>query len=173
MLGHAPPKALTRLTLVVLVFLLGPRLASGTIFVLKDKAQLVERADAIALGRVHSVTARWEGTRIVSDVALDVEEAVKGALPQQVSLVAPGGKVGDVVMRVIDGAAFRVGDRSIVFMTKRDGARRLLGLGAGKLDVRKSGGQELVAWTRDGLVEEATLQRVLGELRTMAQERSR
>jgi hypothetical protein len=170
MLGH---KAFPRLTLVVLVFLLGPRLASGTIFVLADKTQLVERADAIALGTVHSVTPRWEGTRIVSDVALDVEQTVKGALPRQVSLVAPGGKVGDVVMRVIDGAAFRVGDRSIVFMTQRDGLRRLLGPGAGKLDVHARGGQELVAWTKNGVVEEATLQRVLGELRTMAQERGR
>lgn len=164
---------LARLALIPLVFLLGPRLAGATIFIISDKAPLVMNADAIALGTVRAVTPHWEGHRIVSDIALDVEETVKGSLPQQVVLVAPGGKVGDIVMRVVDGAQFHVGDRSIVFMSARGGVHRLMGLAAGKLDVRTRASADVVAWPKNGAVEELPLSRVLSELRTLAQESAR
>jgi hypothetical protein len=158
---------LTKLALLPLIFLLGPRVANATIFVTSSAAPLVTRADAIVLGSVRAVTPRWEGRRIVSDVELDVEETVKGAPPQHLTLVAPGGRIGDVVMRVIDGASFRVGDRSILFLSHRDGVHRLVGLGAGKLDVRTSAGQQLVAWHRNGVVDELPLARVLDELKAL------
>lgn len=162
---------LAQLALIPLVLLLGPRLAGATIFVISDKAPLVRRADAIALGTIRAVTPRWEARRIVSDIELDVEQTVKGSLPGRVSLVAAGGKVGDVVMRVIDGAEFHVGDRSIVFMSARDGVRRPLGLAAGKLDVRTRDGSDVVAWRKESAVEEVPLTRVIAELRRLVQER--
>ena len=164
---HWMTSLLVRLALVPLIFLLGPRLAHATIFV-TPSAALVERADAIALGAVRAVTPRWEGGRIVTDVTLDVAQTIKGALPQTISIVAPGGKIGDIVMRVIGGASFRVGDRSIVFLTRRSGVHRLLGLGAGKLDVYSRDGRELVAWPHDNIVEEAPLARVLDGLSSLA-----
>jgi hypothetical protein len=170
---HVAPRSrrlamLARLALLPLIFLLGPRLANATIFVTSSAAPLVESADAIALGSVRAVTARWEGHCIVSDVQLDVHATVKGQLPRTITLVAAGGKIGDVVMRVIGGADFRIGDRSIVFMSTRQGVRRLIGLGAGKLDVRTRDGQELVALSRGATTEELPLRRVIDELRAMA-----
>jgi hypothetical protein len=157
-----------QLALIPLLFILGPRLAQATIFVRSAMAPLVAHADAIALGSVRAVTPRWEGRRIVSDVQLDVAQSIKGELPKTITLVASGGKVGDVVMRVVGGADFHVGDRSILFLKAQSGGHRLIGLASGKLDVYTRDGRESVVWPKDGTVEEVPLARVLDELRSLA-----
>jgi hypothetical protein len=159
---------LVQLVLIPLVFLLGPRIAQATIFVKSAMAPMVARADGIALGAVRVITPRWEGRRIVSDVQLEVAEAIKGKLPKTITLVAAGGKIGDVAMKVVGGADFRVGDRSIVFLSTQGGVHRLLGLAAGKLDIYTRDNRELVTWRNEDTVEELPLRRVLDELRALA-----
>jgi len=160
---------LTRLALIPLFFILGPRLAGATIFVNSEMAPLAFQADTIALGTVRVLSSRWEAGRIVSDAQVELSQVIKGAAPRTITVVAAGGKVGDVAMRVIGGAQFHVGDRSILFLTAQGGIHRVVGLAAGKLDVFTRRGQQMVTWPAAGPTGAVPLDTALDQLRTVAQ----
>jgi hypothetical protein len=169
--GRSRAGWLARLALLPLLFLLGPGLARATLLVTAQAGALVDRADAIVLGSVRATRARWEGARIVTDVDLEVAETIKGQPARILTVVAPGGKIGDVRMQVVGGAEFRSGDRSILFLSLRDGTPRLLGLSAGKIDVRRYGAEELVMWPGAGSPQ--PLSHVLELLRLLSRGGSR
>ena len=56
--------------------------------------QLAAAADAVARVRCDSAESRWENGAIWTVTTFDVVESMKGALPPQVTVRLPGGRVG-------------------------------------------------------------------------------
>src|SRR5262249_35671343 len=98
---HARRSTLLYLVVLGLLTLPVARTESATLYVRIDARMLVERSDAIVLGRVQATSARWQNGRIVTEAVVDVETTVKGSPARELRVVQPGGRVGSLVMRVL------------------------------------------------------------------------
>ncbi len=102
---------------------------------------LRDSSAAIVLGRVDAVSAAvGPAGEISTYVTIAVEEQIKGAFEPTLTVVVPGGTVGNV-SRVVGGApAFHAGERVLVFLRHRvaDGALVPNGLALGKYAILRS-----------------------------------
>jgi hypothetical protein len=115
-----------------------------------DIPERIAGADRAVVARIQRVTARlerneWGDELIVTHARLTVEEALKGDLPETLTVAVEGGTLGDLTLRVSDLPVLRAGERA-VFLLREDRGRmvpHLRGLGILKLDetdtVRGSG----------------------------------
>jgi len=97
-------------------------------------AELTSSADRIVVGTVLSVKAAWDPThrKIFSTIEIDIEESWKGpADVQRVTLVQPGGSVGDIEMTVQGMPSFSTRERSLLFLQGRQ-RFQVVGMGQGK-----------------------------------------
>jgi hypothetical protein len=116
-------------------------LALATTLLRSDLPTLSRSSDVVVQGVVVKVESRWNGdkTRIVTDVTIDVSEAVKGAAQKTVVLTQPGGVVGDVGQTVAGTAPFAEGQEVVVFLQSRPSKRfHLSGMAQGKYLVQRS-----------------------------------
>ncbi len=83
----------------ILLVLLGASLAAATTLLALDVPALTKGSALVVRATVRSVEARWtkDGGRIMTDAVLDVTETWKGAPTKQVTVMQPGGIVGEVV----------------------------------------------------------------------------
>lgn len=106
-----------------------------------DLDQLAQRSEVVVRGVVKSRESRWsgDGKRILTDVQIDVSEALKGSPARTVTVQQPGGVVGDVGQMVHGLASFEVGEEVVVFL-ERWGPQRFQVTGAaqGKFKVERS-----------------------------------
>ena len=97
--------------------------------------ELVASADAIVVGKVVSSGAAWDlqHRRIISTIEVDIEEIWKGltVVNRRITIVQPGGSVGDIEMTVLGMPSFSVGERTLLFLL---GQRhfQVAGMGQGK-----------------------------------------
>ncbi len=84
-------------------------------------AELVTAADQIVVGRIVSVNAAWDPAhrKIFSTIEVKVEESWKGSANGLVTIVQPGGTVGEIEMTVHGMPKFTVGERSLLFLQGR------------------------------------------------------
>lgn len=120
--------------------------ASASVVEALELSELVARAERVVLGRVVDKRARWDGRgRIVTDVTLRVQERMKGAPGDTITLTRLGGSIGEVGMKVAGEPSFRVGERRIVFARPgRNGGWRPVGMSQGALPVVDDAGREVV-----------------------------
>jgi hypothetical protein len=108
------------LSLVALGLLVSP---ANALLDSVDLTGIVQLSDDIVIGQVTSVSSRWtdERRRIVTDVTIHVDEAVKGRLNKdsRLHLQQPGGRVGLVVTVVKPSAAFEEGEEVVLFLERR------------------------------------------------------
>jgi hypothetical protein len=123
--------------------------ASATTMLRADLPELAQTSDAIVHGTVRRVESRWsgDGRRIVTDVEIQVTEALKGQAGSTVLVTQPGGQVGDIGQRVSGLAAFTPGEEVVVFLERRGKtAFRVSGMAQGKYQVqRPEGGKSAMA----------------------------
>jgi hypothetical protein len=136
-------KAVTsRCAALAAVVMLGAALpALATTVLHQDLPQLTVAADAVVVGRVIGAQSRWteDRRRIVTDVTVEVDEALKGAPGKTVIIRQPGGRVGDVGQRVDGIASFAPGEQVLVFLEARpDGAYLVQGMSQGKFRIERS-----------------------------------
>ncbi|MHB8873799.1 MAG: hypothetical protein ACYC8T_08955, partial [Myxococcaceae bacterium] len=115
--------------------------AGATTLLAMDVPALARGADAIVRGSVVGVTSRWTGDhqRIVTEVQIEVADRLKGTAPQIVTVVQPGGVVGDIGQRVSGLASFAEGEEVVVFLERRAGGTFLVeGMAQGKFRVERS-----------------------------------
>jgi hypothetical protein len=96
-------------------------------------AELVTAADQIVVAKVVSVNAAWDSAhrKILSSIEVEVEESWKGSTSGFVTIVQPGGTVGEIEMTVHGMPKFEVGERSLLFLHGR--ARlQVVGMSQGK-----------------------------------------
>ncbi len=115
--------------------------AGATSLVALDVAGLTDGSDAVVRGRVVRVESRWtrDRLRIVTDVEIAVDGALKGQPPRTVVVLQPGGQVGDIAQAVSGLARFQPGEEVLVFL-ERQGPERyaLVGMAQGKLRIERS-----------------------------------
>ncbi len=119
--------------------LAAPRPASATVITALDLTAITATADRIVVGEIVSVSSAWDrsGRSIVSTVRVNVAEIWKGAMPQTgvVTIVQPGGHVGDIEMKVFGMPVFSMGERAILFL-RGDAMSSVVGMGQGKRVMR-------------------------------------
>jgi hypothetical protein len=129
-----------RLSVIASVWLLAAR-ADASLVMALDTNELTKRADHIAVADVVSVESAWdEGHhKIHTTVELSVVESWKGgALPaSHLTIVQPGGTVGDIAMVVFGLSQFVPGERTLVFLRGKASAAGVVGMAQGKRAVRR------------------------------------
>jgi hypothetical protein len=122
---------------------LAPGAARASIVMALDLPELVRQADHIALVDVVSQRSAWDTRheRIISTVELAVVERWKGAAKpgaagDHLTVVQPGGTVGDLTMTVTGLSAFSPGERALVFLRGASTNAQVLGMSQGKRLVR-------------------------------------
>lgn len=132
-------RALRPLALLALLLLAPP--AAATSMLRAEVPELSREADAVVRGTVRRVHSRWsgDGRRIVTDVEIQVAEALKGAPGGTVLVTQPGGRVGDIGQRVSGLASFSEGEEVVVFLQRRGrDAFSVRGMAQGKFRVQRS-----------------------------------
>lgn len=117
--------------LLSLLFLLVTSPADATVMMKMELRDLVGRADAVFVGRVVKVEARWSEDRrhIVTDATFLVGQAVHAAAANtQVVVRSLGGAVGGIGMKVPGSPEFRVGQDLLLFTDRRGGHRYVTGM---------------------------------------------
>ena len=102
-------------------------------------AELANQADDIVVAKVVSVAAAWDPThrRILSTIEADVEDTWKGdATTRHVTIVQPGGTVGDIEMTVYGMPTFSVAERALLFLQRSAQRRVVVGMSEGKRPLR-------------------------------------
>ena len=123
--------------------------AGATTLLRTELPELTQGSDVVVQGRVRHMESRWsaDGRRILTDVHLEVTDALKGTPGAIVTLTQPGGRVGDIAQRVDGLASFTPGEEVVVFL-QQGGAERfvLRGMAQGKYSVKREGaGREPLA----------------------------
>jgi hypothetical protein len=98
----------------------------------------VDQAAAIVLGKVVRTRSQWDPSHrwILTYSTLTVEQTLKGTAPAEVTLVTPGGTVGDVNQSTIGIRPFREGDENVVFIKNTSAGPTVLYFDQGAYDVR-------------------------------------
>jgi hypothetical protein len=98
--------------------------------------ELARASDVVVRGRVVSTTARWSDGRIYTYAEVEVSDSLRGSAPARVTVVTPGGEVGDLGQRVDGAAIFTSGEEVVVFLGKPQAGRyRVSGLAQGKFAI--------------------------------------
>jgi len=109
--------------------------------------QLSVKSDVVVRGKVTKKQSRWikGGGRIITDIEVQVTEALKGAPARTITIRQPGGVVGDIGQKVSGLASFEQGEDIVVFLRQLPGnSFDVNGMGQGKFRLKKSSdGKEL------------------------------
>lgn len=127
-----------RLALAFVLALAVPALAMATSGSQQTLGGLTKVSSEVVRGRVVSKESRWNDNRtlIVTDVVLQVTETFKGEAGSQVTLEVLGGQVDDLVLDVVGGASFKLGEEVLVFAQRGPDQRlRIPGLAQAKFTV--------------------------------------
>ena len=108
----------------------------------------VERAAAIVVGKVVAQQSAWDANRerILTYSTFRVEQTLKGAAGQEITIVTPGGTVGDVAQDYVGVPRFNTGGEHVVFVKNTKVGPTVLFLDQGAYHVEKdSRGERVVA----------------------------
>jgi len=96
-------------------------LLAATVWGPGDVESLTASADAVVRARVLRSSSAWApgGRQIFTSVVLKTLETWKGAPAAEVTVLVPGGEVGDISQTVQGVAAFQEGEEVVVFMHRR------------------------------------------------------
>jgi hypothetical protein len=129
--------------------------ARASTFLAMSQEELVEQADAVVTGRVVEVISYWnrEGTVILTEAVIEVDDAVLGDAPSHVRVRAFGGQVGDQKIVAFGHPTFERGEKLLLFLEPRqDGFRKVLGYQQGQFRIRTGpDGREIAvpAWDEE------------------------
>jgi hypothetical protein len=147
--------------LIGFAFLLFARASHASLVQALDTTELAKRAGHITVADVLSVQSAWDQShkKIFTTIELSVVESWKGgAQPaSHITVVQPGGTVGDISMTVFGMPQFTVGERVLVFLRGTTGAAGVVGMAQGKLPMTRDASSG--KWTV-GIANSAGLERV-------------
>jgi hypothetical protein len=130
--------------------------ARATQVVQMDTRDLVHRSSDIVVGSVQSVRPYWNAahTRILTEVVVDVGEALKGGGSSRITITQLGGELDGMRLAVAGTPVFEPGEQALLFLwTDAKGRRLVNGLAQGKFDIERDAvsGELLVRRNLDGL----------------------
>lgn len=118
--------------------------------------RLGREAELVVRGEVQSVRSYWneDGTRILTEVSVDVAETFKGRGPGELRVIQMGGVVDGVRMTVHGALSWRTGEEVVLFLERSlPGLHRVSGLSQGKFAVSRDGDEVRVQRPSLGGVE--------------------
>jgi hypothetical protein len=106
-----------------------------------DRRGQIEAADAVVTGEVLGTHASWnaEGSAIITEAEVRVDEAWKGEPSDRIDVRTLGGTVGTVRLEVEGAAKFEAGERVVLFLDRVGDAWTPAGMVFGKLHVEGDG----------------------------------
>ena len=114
----------------------------------------VDKAVTIVLGKVIRTRSEWDPSHrwILTYSTFAVEQTLKGTAPAEVTVVTPGGAVGDVVQSTIGIRPFREGDENVVFIKNTAAGPTVLDFDQGAYDIADDHGEKMVVPVTSGAV---------------------
>ncbi len=112
--------------------------ARSTTAVRLSLQEMTDLSTTVVHGRVLGTGSRWNeaGTMIVTDVRVEVEEALKGSAAGEITVTQLGGEVGKLKTEVPGAAAFRRGEEAVLFLAVDGrGGLQVTGLSQGRFEV--------------------------------------
>lgn len=102
----------------VAAILLAAAPAGASTFLAMSQEELVAAADAVVVGRVLEVHSFWndEGTAILTEAAIRVDETVRGESPTVVLVRTFGGEVGGLRIEAHGFPTFQPGQRLLLYL---------------------------------------------------------
>ena len=121
------------------LLLLLPVSASATITRAIDFEEKVEHAASIVVGKCVAQESRWDSTKnwILTYSTFAVEKTLKGQPAQNITIVTPGGTVGNLTQDVVGAPKFQQGEENVVFVRNSQAGPTVLYLEQGSYKVRK------------------------------------
>lgn len=114
--------------------------AAASTFLALDDQQLVEGSRAVVEGKVLSVESFWnaEGTAILTEAVVEVDDLIAGESPAVVRVRTFGGQVGNYVIEAHGFPRFEEGERLLLFLNeeKADRSIRVTGYQQGQFRIR-------------------------------------
>lgn len=132
---------LPRLPLILaLALAFVPVTAEATIAKAMKFDDKVENAAAIVMGRVVAQRSEWDAARnwILTYSTFQIEKTLKGMPAQQITIVTPGGQVGDIAQDVVGVPRFAEGEEHVVFVRNSQAGPTVLYLDQGAYRVEKN-----------------------------------
>lgn len=122
--------------------------ATASTFVAMDTAELVAASEAVVQGEVVEVYSFWnrEGTAVMTEARVFVDELVAGQAPSEVVVRTFGGQVGDYVLEAHGFPTFQEGQKVLLFLQRsKDQALHVSGYRLGQYRVAAGDRGELLA----------------------------
>lgn len=129
-----------RITLALAaVLLLLPLRAEATLTEAKSFDDKVENAASIVIGKCVSKESRWDDAHrwILTYNKFEVEKALKGVQGREVTIVTPGGVVGNIQQDTVGIPKFEVGDEHVLFVRNTAAGPTVLYFEQGAYDLIK------------------------------------
>ena len=108
--------------------------------------QLVGNSSDVIRGKVVSQESQWDESHsiIYTVVSIEVNDVVSGSLAKSgiVSVVIPGGQVGDTGMSVEHAPEFATGEEVVLFLTTNDGVYGVTSWEMGKFTIQNGAVRE-------------------------------
>ena len=112
--------------------------ATAAIAVPASVEDLARSSDAVVRGRVSKVSSQWSSDhrRIFTQAEVETSSVWRGSAPTRVTVVVPGGVVGDIGQRVDGSPTFSQGEEVALFLERAgEGKFGVRGLGQGKFSI--------------------------------------
>jgi hypothetical protein len=100
------------------VLALTPIAAEATISQAMKFDEKVEKAQSIIVGQIVSQESSWDANRqrILTYSKFRIEKTLKGEPAREITIVTPGGTVGDIAQDYVSVPRFRTGEENVVFV---------------------------------------------------------
>lgn len=120
--------------------------AQATVSLAASFDDKVQNAHAIILGRVISQETKYDEQKrfILTYTTFAVEDTIKGGTPQQVTVVTPGGRIGDVRQTTIGVPVFEEGRENVLFLKNTRRGPTVLYFDQGAYDVVSVRGERVI-----------------------------
>jgi len=125
---------------------LAPMTVQATISRAVKFDEKVDRAASIIVGRIVSQESSWDANRqrIFTYSKIAVEKTLKGSHAREITIVTPGGTVGDIAQDYVGVPRFHTGDENVVFVRATRVGATVLFFDQGAYRVEKNGGGERI-----------------------------
>lgn len=123
-----------------------PVAAQATVAIAVPFDQKVDAAESIVLGKCVKTRSQYDpsGRWIVTYSTFQVEKAMKGQPPQEITVVTPGGEVGGIHQSTVGVPTFERGREHVLFVRETKLGPTVADFDQGAYDVVDEGGQRIV-----------------------------
>lgn len=130
----------------------GPASAQATTIVGGSTGELAASASLIIAGTVVSSEASYADSMIVTQTTIRVEQVYQGGVTSdEIIVVSPGGRVGDIATRVAGADTYSVGEHVLVFLQQgHDGSYGSVALAFSKFTLSPTEGGWIATRQADG-----------------------